>query len=169
MGKYEEGFRRNTRRDIKIKESKMDKENQLHLLRALLNQIKIDDPYLRQLLEQQMGGFQPRKTRQENTKEIIRCLRIQNKKLLEQVANLKNQLKEEKVDREELRSNLNYLSKLNNSLSEALGSCNLCWGEDPDCNNCKGNGLPGWRKTNKRLFNIYVLPCLEKLYGLIKE
>src|SRR6476620_11177472 len=124
----------------------MDKESQLHLLRSLLNQIKIDDPHLRQVLEKQLGEYQPERTRQENTKEIIRRLRIQNKKLLEQVANLKNQVKQDNEQSSNLRSGFRYLSKLSNDLSDALGSCQLCWGEDPDCAHCGGNGLPGWRK-----------------------
>ena len=147
----------------------MDKENEkeLKLLRALLRQVKTEDPYLKQLFEKQIQGLQMG-TSLENTKEIIRCLRIQNKKLLEQVSTLKLQVKEMATEREKFMSVVNYISKLNNNLSEALGSCLVCWGEDPTCTHCNGNGLPGWRDINKRQFNIYVLPCLEKLYGITK-
>ncbi|HEV7780155.1 MAG TPA: hypothetical protein VGO58_02760 [Chitinophagaceae bacterium] len=101
----------------------------------------------------------------EISKEITRCLRIQNKKLLEQVAFLKQRLKTDGADKTEINARLNYLVKLNHDLSEALGSCNKCWGEDPGCADCSGNGSPGWRTVNKRLFYLYVLPTLERLYG----
>jgi hypothetical protein len=126
----------------------MDNDNQFELLRAMLNQIKANDSILNQ--------------------ETTRRLRIQNKKLLEQVKLLKDQLKQLNAEKEQMSSSLNYLWKLNNSFAEAVGSCNNCWGEDPDCEICKGNGSPGWKEINKRFFNIYILPGLEKLYGLSK-
>jgi hypothetical protein len=99
-------------------------------------------------------------------KEITRRLRIQNKKLLEHVASLKGQLKQLKADRNEIQNKLNHVNMLNNSLARATGSCSNCWGEDSNCIDCAGNGSPGWRDINKRLFNIYILPALEKLYHL---
>jgi hypothetical protein len=71
-----------------------------------------------------------------------------------------------KTNENEIRIRLNELMKLNNALAGALGSCNICWGEDPGCIQCSGKGFPGWHKVNKRLFNVYVLPALEKFNGL---
>jgi len=146
----------------------MDNGNQFDPLQAMLNQIRIDNPSLRELIEQRIREQQKKGTQKEISNEIIRRLRIQNKKLLEQVASLKEQLKRGSTDKNQIMNKLNYLVKLNNSLSEALGSCNNCWGEDPVCTYCSGNGSPGWRDINKRKFNAYVLPTLEKLYGLRK-
>lgn len=103
---------------------------------------------------------------QDEQKEIIRRLKIQNKKLMEQVISLKDQLKQTKKNRDQVLIRLNSMHKLNKALSDALGSCNICWGNDPECPACSGNGYSGWRNVNKRLFNIYILPVLEKIYGI---
>lgn len=105
-------------------------------------------------------------SQKETPKEIIRRLRIQNKKLMEQVASLREQLKQESSLKLQITNDLIFLQKMCNSLSDALGSCHKCWGEDPDCVTCSGNGSSGWRNINKRLFNINILPALEKVYRL---
>jgi hypothetical protein len=146
----------------------MENDNQFELLRAMLSQVKMDDPLIKQIVEQNISKRQKPK-QADAGKETIRRLRIQNKKLLEQVKILKDQLKNVNEEKQQMSGSLNYLWKLNNSLAEALGSCSNCWGEDAECNNCHGHGSPGWRQINKRFFNRYVLPGLEKLYGLSKE
>jgi len=144
----------------------VDNGNQIAILQAMLNHIRTDDPGFRSFIRQKIIENRNKQKQQANTKEIIRRLRIQNKKLMEQVALLKEQLNQNKTGKNEMQARLNQLIKLNNSLSGALGSCSTCWGEDPDCSNCSGNGSAGWRNTNRRLFNVYVLPTLTKLYGL---
>lgn len=146
----------------------MDNDNQFELLRAMLSQVKLDDPLIKQLIEHNANKQHDEK-QTDTAKETIRRLRIQNKKLLEQVKLLKDQVKNTQAEKEQMHGSLNYLWKMNNSLAEALGSCNNCWGEDADCNICQGQGSPGWRQINKRFFNRFVLPGLEKLYGLSKE
>jgi hypothetical protein len=144
----------------------MDNENQLHLLQEMLNKAGNNDPVIQQLPGQQ-NVPEPKKGKQkEISKEVIRCLRIQNKKLLEQVESLKNKLKSGHADTTQITNKLSYLTRLNNELSEALGSCDKCWGDDQGCMNCYGKGSPGWRPVNKRLFYLYVLPTLERLYGM---
>jgi DNA repair exonuclease SbcCD ATPase subunit len=146
----------------------MNNKNQLDSLQKILIRINISDFNLQQLAEKQIEKDNNKKVLKEQ-KEIIRRLRIQNKKLLEQLATLKKKLKQSSEERAKITGKMNYTKKLNNSLSEALGSCNNCWGEDSNCTNCSGNGVPGWRKINKRLFNMYVLPALENLYSLNKK
>src|SRR6266487_1814000 len=141
---------------------KMNNRNQLNGFKAIVNGIKIDDSNLRRLAEKQIEIDNNKKEQ----KEIISRLRIQNKKLLEQLAGLKKKLKENSLEQVQIINNVNDMKKLNNSLSAALGSCSHCWGEDPDCSVCSGDGISGWRNINKRMFNIHVLPCLEKLYSL---
>ena len=128
----------------------MENGNQFELLRAMLSQAKMDRQEEKQA---------------DAEKETMRRLRIQNKKLLEQQKILKGQLKQANEEKRQMSASLAYLLKLNNSLSEALGSCSNCWGEHPECEQCHGQGSPGWRQINKRFFNRYILPCLEKLYG----
>jgi hypothetical protein len=91
----------------------------------------------------------------------MRRFRIQNIKLLEQVSLLKEQLKYSNKDRETILNNMKVLTKLNKELSEALGSCPDCWGENTVCSRCKGLGIPGWKAIDKRQFNNYVQPALE--------
>lgn len=145
---------------------RMAKQNQFDLLMAILKQVKVDEPGIIQLIEQQVSDSKKAGKPKEVLREVTRRLRIQNKKLLEQVASLREQLKQNKSDRNQILGKLAYLMKLNNALAEALGSCNNCWGDDPECVHCSGNGSPGWRNINKRMFNLYILPTLEKLYGL---
>jgi hypothetical protein len=38
---------------------------------------------------------------------------------------------------------LRALRRRNTHLAAALGACPHCWGENPDCNTCAGEGLPG--------------------------
>ena len=138
----------------------MNKRNQLNALQELLSQLKIHDPGIRKLIEQ----LSNKSYKGDEQKEIIRRLRIQNKKLIQQVALLKERLLTAKEDRLKVLNNVSHIKKLNASLAEALGSCSICWGEDPACTSCKGKGIAGWRKINRRYFNIYVLSGLETLY-----
>ena len=144
----------------------MDNENQFDFLQAILKQTKFDDPAIKYLIEKKFKNSYKKGEQKEISNEIIRRLRIQNKKLLEQVASLREQLKNSRIDRSQAMEKQNYLMKLNTSLADALGSCNSCWGEDPQCTICSGEGYPGWRKINKRLFNLYVLPSLEKIVSV---
>src|SRR5215213_5341013 len=136
----------------------MEHDNQFELLRAMLSQVKSDDPLIRQMIEQKTSEEDQKIKHEDAGKETIRRLRIQNKKLLEQVRILKDQLKKTNEEKQQMSGSLHYLSKLNNSLAEALGSCSNCWGEDTECTTCQGNGSPGWRQINKRFFNRYILP-----------
>ena len=143
---------------------KKEEANLAATLKALLGKVKKDDPEFKQFLRQEISKSYKQHKQNDIAKETIRRLRIQNKKLLEQVSTLKERVKQMKAERVEMLVPYNQTMKLNNSLSSALGSCNLCWGENPDCPACSGNGYPGWRTVNKRLFNIYINPSLEKYY-----
>jgi hypothetical protein len=140
---------------------KMDKEIKSNLLQVMLNQIKIDDPRLKKLIDRKLTADPKQENEQQIVKEIIRRLRIQNKKLLEQVVALRAQVKNSKKDKSHLLGKMERLVKLSNSLADAVGSCKQCWGENSRCPVCGGEGFPGWRKINKRLFNLYILPAIE--------
>jgi hypothetical protein len=141
----------------------MDKKNYYELLKALLTRQDEGGAWIQNIIAQYKGDKIPVNAKADLAAEIIRRLRIQNKKLLERVRILREQLKQEKGERMQLVHKINYLGKLNASLSDALGSCRECWGEDAHCTVCAGKGYPGWRKVNKRLFNVYILPSLEKM------
>jgi hypothetical protein len=152
-----------------MKVDKADIKNQIVILQAMLNQVRFNNPKFKLFSQHQTGTIRLKGNPDEINKEIIRRLRIQNKQLLDSIAAIKDQLKQIKANMYETKNQLNDLQKLNNSLSQSLGSCTTCWGEDAACVICSGNGASGWRKINKRLFNRYVLPALEKMYGLTKK
>ena len=109
------------------------------------------------------GNFKIKGKETAIAKEIMRRFRIQNKKLLEQVSILKEQLKIASGNQKKILEDLKQLIKINKELAAALGSCNECWGENPECEQCKGLGLPGWRSSHKKHFSYYVTPILQKL------
>jgi hypothetical protein len=47
--------------------------------------------------------------------------------------------------------------------AEAIGACPQCWGEDVQCNYCRGRGKPGFFQPNPEYFDIYIKPVLNKL------
>lgn len=143
---------------------KKEDDNKAATLKALLSKLKTEDPGFKQFVKKEISKSYKQHKQSDIARETIRRLRIQNKKLLERVSTLKERVKQMKAERIEMHGHYNQTMKLNNSLSSALGSCNLCWGENQDCPACSGNGYPGWRTVNKRLFNIYILPSLEKYY-----
>ncbi len=152
-----------------MKVDKADIRNQIVILQAMLNQVRFNNPKFKLFIQHQTGTSRIKGNDDEINKEIIRSLRIQNKQLLNSITTIRDQLKKIRENMYETKNQLNSLQKINNSLSLSLGSCNSCWGEDSKCDNCSGNGSPGWRKINKRSFNRYVLPALEKMYGLTKK
>jgi hypothetical protein len=54
------------------------------------------------------------------------------------------------------------LVEINDILAGALGACPLCWGDDLDCGECGGNGVPGSTPPRQALFAKYVLPALRR-------
>ncbi|OUD08325.1 hypothetical protein BVC71_14230 [Marivivens niveibacter] len=48
-------------------------------------------------------------------------------------------------------------------LACALGACPACWGSDPDCRQCAGEGSPGFFLPDEACFDRFVLPVIRKL------
>ena len=151
-----------------MKSVKPNKENPIIVLQAMLNEIKTIDSKSRLSIKKELNKYNSEVKQKEINKEIIRRLKIQNKKLMEQIVSLKDQLRQIKINRNQVLTRLGDFRKLNKSLAEALGSCDICWGEDKDCKNCLGNGSSGWKNINRHFFDRHVLPTLEKVYGLNK-
>ena len=53
------------------------------------------------------------------------------------------------------------LADRNILLADALGACE-CWGEDPGCGVCGGEGAPGWLPPDPELFAHYVQPAIDR-------
>jgi hypothetical protein len=47
-------------------------------------------------------------------------------------------------------------------LAAALGACD-CWGTDPACDICAGEGSPGWTEPDHRLYVEYVEPATRRM------
>ncbi|HLK27325.1 MAG TPA: hypothetical protein VKT28_02000 [Puia sp.] len=146
-----------------MKRGKLDYKSQSELLMALLKNFNKEMQPSGSGTSEKSGNEFYRKQK-KSVNEIARRLKIQNKKLLEQLQFLKTEVKKYKADKNELTVKFNQLAKLNRSLSDAVGSCHQCWGDDPACEVCGGNGSSGWRNINKRLFNNYIFPAVEKKY-----
>jgi len=48
------------------------------------------------------------------------------------------------------------------ALAEALGACD-CWGQDPRCQVCEGEGGPGWILPDRQQFATYVQPAIRAI------
>lgn len=141
-------------------------DDHINYLKSVLRRIRLNDPKIISLIKSEIGIKYGENNPEVVSKEIIRRLKIQNGKLLERVGRLKEQLRTMKTHKEKALLRDEKSQKLLKKVAEALGSCPACWGNSESCKRCEGNGIPGWKKINRRLFNTYVLPALEELYGL---
>ncbi len=47
-------------------------------------------------------------------------------------------------------------------LAAALGACAECWGEEPTCPGCGGEGASGWMPPDPELYAEYVAPAVRR-------
>jgi hypothetical protein len=88
----------------------------------MINGVKINRFNQHRLEENHVQkGMESKK--QDEQKEIIRRLRIQNKKLQEQVLSLRKRLKKMETGKTRTITRLNRMLKINKSISRALKSC----------------------------------------------
>lgn len=80
-------------------------------------------------------------------------------KLKNKVRLLFNRVKKLEVQKKHLLKYIDFFLDVNAAFSSAVGACE-CWGEDPECEKCGGEGLPGHFKVNEEAFNTYIKPCL---------
>lgn len=66
-------------------------------------------------------------------------------------------------ENEQLRYENRILMDRIEILAYALGACPECWGDDGQCEVCKGQGRPGRYIPEKEAFDQYVLPVLKSL------
>lgn len=96
--------------------------NQDHLNSAILNGVKFNPFHLQQTVDKK-PETQVDDVEQAEQKEIIRRLRIQNKKLLEQVDALKQQVNQSKSNTRRAAHMVDELAKLNKLMSGTLREC----------------------------------------------
>lgn len=91
---------------------KMENGHQVDPLLAMIKGININD----------LKNYSNRSTsqRQKEEREVIRRLKIQNKKLLEQVGTLRKQVKQQAAGKKEMMNCLANLQKLSDSLAKFL-------------------------------------------------
>lgn len=110
-------------------------------------------------LVEQMGITDPR------LRMIVEFMRNQNSSQAESVPSEERQARIERVKAsyERLKHENMILIERNDILASALGACPVCWGEDGDCEMCRGKGVPGAYAPDKDAFVTYVLPVVDKL------
>ncbi len=64
------------------------------------------------------------------------------------------------------RSNRNLL-RMMDKLAGALGACRECWGADPGCSSCGGDGHPGFFPPDRLAFEAFVLPAVRAMAARI--
>jgi hypothetical protein len=58
---------------------------------------------------------------------------------------------------------LETLRARNDALAGALGACYLCFGDDLNCPECGGHGLPGALLPDETMFRQYVVPAVKRI------
>ena len=141
----------------------MNNQVQIDILKRILKKLEGENQEQDLSIQNQNNGLSVKSRQTAISVEIMRRFRIQNKKLMEQVALLKDKLKYATGSQPLNAKDKKLLLDFNVELSEALGSCPECWGENQSCHNCQGHGVPGWRTGDKNHFKN-VLPVLKKLF-----
>jgi hypothetical protein len=66
----------------------------------------------------------------------------------------------------EIYLELRELRRRNLAFADAVGACSNCWGSDPSCAFCMGNGRPGAYQINTSLFAELVAPAMVQYQQL---
>ncbi|MEH6703738.1 MAG: hypothetical protein V7691_02990 [Galbibacter orientalis] len=80
---------------------------------------------------------------------------IQMKKLKSEILKLRQLVKV-------LKQEVYNESQLNHDLALAIGACKYCFGCDDDCNNCHGEGAPGFFVPDYIHYKELILPAIKK-------
>lgn len=88
--------------------------------------------------------------------EELKLAHQRNKELVRVVRFLRQQLDVMTTELDEMRDRTDVLA-------QALGACYLCWGEDRDCDVCRGQGYPGAFAPDPDMYRQYVVPVMRHL------
>lgn len=61
-----------------------------------------------------------------------------------------------------MRAEIERLRDLQEALADALGACPDCFGDDADCRECAGHGVPGSAEPDRELFQRVVVPAMRR-------
>ena len=116
------------------------------------------------MLEQQMSTSPSEVDDAGPTPEDIELERLE---ALERRRELLEQQKQQMTDLQQvlksLYSEAEKLRARSDALAAAIGACYLCFGDDPLCPECAGNGVPGSLKPDIAAFRQYVLPAIQRV------
>jgi len=62
----------------------------------------------------------------------------------------------------QMRDELEELHQRNEDLAAAVGACPVCWGRVETCEECEGDGAPGWDRPDPALFDELVAPAVAR-------
>ena len=82
--------------------SSVVKEDKIAILQEMLNHIKSENPRFRSIMRREIALAHQKSKENQEKKEIIRRLRIQNNKLLRQLLILKDHIEQSKTEKNEL-------------------------------------------------------------------
>ena len=72
-------------------------------------------------------------------------------------------------DLRELTQEVADLREVNDTVAAALGACRACWGGDPGCPACAGQGRAGFAAPDPALFRELVIPAVRRARTLARE
>lgn len=111
------------------------------LIGQLLDQFGVEDPGLREILATSFAGHAGATETPQSTARERRLARSLQRS-------------------EKIKAAL--MAKIE-MLACALGACPSCWGHDPGCEDCGGNGAPGDLVPDPQCFETFVAPLLDQL------
>lgn len=131
----------------------MTLQQQETLRKALIQQILEKKPELKAFIEQ----FHPQQEPSVEPEPVSPQDLLEDNRLLLQELKTANSNNQALID----------LVKANKACMEdvalALGACSVCFGKDPDCGDCAGQGKPGKKPVNRHAFETLIVPVLQKL------
>jgi hypothetical protein len=137
-----------------LSSSRSDRDTR-EMFQGMLSELGNNDPQMKlmaaYLARQQEENFED----EDENDDDGPGLRAKKKKK-PSLAHLRNLVNDMYMELEDLREK-------NDNLAAALGACYLCWGEDPECQECSGRGQPGFFAPDENLFAEFVIPALKKM------
>lgn len=125
-----------------------------------LEQMKMQQPFMEQFAnaDPKMQMLAQLLANQQNSNE--KSGSGTTAKLRHKVKGLIIKIKRLEVQKKRLLKYIDYFLDVNVAFSSAVGACE-CWGEDGECEKCKGEGSPGYFSSDPQAFDTYIKPCLE--------
>lgn len=97
-----------------MKSGEENNKKATRLMKSLMGKLNEDNPQFKPIINGENHNIINDQKQKEINKEIIRRLRIQNKKLIEQVIKLKEEIKKTKFNKNQVSNHINDLLKLIN-------------------------------------------------------